>query len=54
MTTLTLCIGMFLSICGSVRTFDFPDMASCNAERQVQLKAVGNGYAACALKKGTQ
>lgn len=51
MTTLTLCIGMFLGGCVQIRTFDFPDYATCDKERQVQLKHVGNGYAVCALKK---
>lgn len=48
--TLTLCIGMFLSVCGSVRTFDFPDRDSCERERAAQLRVVGGGYAICAPK----
>jgi hypothetical protein len=51
--TLTLCIGMFLGTCGSVRTFDFPDRDSCERERAAQLKAVGGGYAVCAPKAPT-
>jgi hypothetical protein len=45
--TLTLCIGMFMSICGQLRTADFPDYDSCNRERQAQLLRVGTGYAVC-------
>jgi hypothetical protein len=48
--TLTVCYGMFLAICGQVRTFDFPDTASCERERTEQLKRVGAGYAVCAPK----
>jgi hypothetical protein len=50
MWTLTLCIGMFMAICGSVRTFDFPDRESCERERAAQLKIVAGGYAVCAPK----
>lgn len=50
MTTLTLCIGMFLYGCGQTRTYDFPDYASCDRERQAQLKYVQGGYAVCAPK----
>lgn len=49
--TLTLCLGMFLGICGSAREFDFPDAASCESARsKVSQKAVGDGYAVCAPK----
>lgn len=51
MTTLTLCIGMFLATCGSLRTFDFPDYESCDKERAKQIQMVGKGYAVCAPKK---
>jgi hypothetical protein len=50
MTTLTLCIGMFLYACGSVRTFDFPDYASCDRERAAQVAHIKDGYAVCAPK----
>lgn len=49
--TLTLCIGMWLATCGSVRTFDFPDRDSCERERAAQIKTVGSGYAICAPKQ---
>jgi hypothetical protein len=45
--TLTLCIGMFMSICGQVRTAEFPDYESCNRERREQVARVGTGYATC-------
>lgn len=48
--TLSLCIGMFLAICGSERSFDFPDRESCERERVQQLKIVGGGWAICAPK----
>ncbi len=51
MITLTLCIGIFAGMCIQSREYDFPDMQSCNIERQEQIKAVRNGYAVCAPKR---
>ena len=50
--TLTLCLGMFLSICGNIRTFDYPTQAECEKARDaISKKAIGDGYAICALTK---
>jgi len=51
MTTLSLCIGMFLALCGTYREFDFPDRESCERERAALIAKVGDGYAICAPKK---
>jgi hypothetical protein len=48
MWTLTLCIGMFMAICGQVREVTFPDRESCERERAAQVRYVGDGYAVCA------
>jgi hypothetical protein len=49
--TLTLCIGMFLGLCGSVRTYDYPSLQECEkAKAGVPEKAIGDGYAICAPK----
>lgn len=49
--TLTLCLGMFLSLCGQVRTYDYPTFAECEAARlAVSKNAIGDGYTICALK----
>jgi hypothetical protein len=49
--TLTLCIGMFMSICGQLREADFPSYEVCDRERQAQVKrGIGSGYAVCAPK----
>lgn len=50
MTTLTLCIGIFLGGCVQVRTFDFADREACERERQQQLATLRGGWAVCALK----
>lgn len=50
MWTLTLCVGMFLAICGQTREVDFPDREACERERAYQVKHVGDGYAICAPK----
>ena len=47
--TLTLCLGMFMSLCGSIKTFDYPTLAECEKARDaVSKKAIGDGYAICA------
>lgn len=48
--TLTLCIGLFLGLCGQTREVDFPSYEACDRERQQQLPRVGKGYAICAPK----
>jgi hypothetical protein len=51
MTTLTICFGMFLSICSSVRSFDYLTHADCEKARlALPQKTVGDGYAICAPK----
>lgn len=50
MTTLTLCIGMFLYGCGQVRTFDYPSYVACDLERAAQTAHLKGGYAVCAPK----
>ena len=43
---------MFLSICGNIRTFDYPTQAECEKARDaISKKAIGDGYAICALTK---
>ena len=48
--TLTICYGVFLAMCGQIRTYDFPDVASCERERAAQEKYIDNGHAVCAPK----
>jgi hypothetical protein len=48
MWTLTLCVGMFMGICGQLREASFPDRESCERERAYQAQRVGTGYAVCA------
>lgn len=50
MYTLTLCIGIFLGVCGQAREFDYQDEAACQRARVQQLQMVGGGYAVCAPK----
>lgn len=53
--TLTLCLGMFLSRCGQVRTYDFLTLAECEAAKaSISKEAIGSGYAICALKTKPQ
>ena len=53
--TLTLCLGMFLSICGQVRTYDYPSLAECEAAKAgIPQKTIGGGYAVCAPKTQPQ
>lgn len=42
--TLVLCWGMFLSICGSVREYEFPSAEACDRERVVQMAAPTKPY----------
>jgi hypothetical protein len=51
MTTLILCLGMWLGICGQIRHYDFPTVEACERERAAQIKSVGSGYAVCVPKK---
>lgn len=47
--TLTLCLGMFLGICGSGRSFEYPTHAECEQARlAVPARSIGSGYAICA------
>jgi hypothetical protein len=40
---------MFMSLCGSIKTFDYPTLAECEKARDaVSKKAIGDGYAICA------
>ena len=49
--TLTLCLGMWLSLCGQIRTIDYPSAEACEKARlTVPQKAIGDGYAICAPK----
>lgn len=49
--TLTLCLGMFLGICGQTRTYDYPTRAECEAAKaSIPQKSIGGGYAICAPK----
>lgn len=51
MYTLTLCIGIFLGLCGQVRTYDYPTLAECEAARKgISARTLGDGYSICALK----
>ena len=50
--TLTLCLGMFMSMCGSIKTFDYPTQAECEKARDaISKKAIGDGYVICAPKQ---
>jgi hypothetical protein len=52
MTTLTLCLGMFLAICGQVREFDYQTAEACEqARKAMPASVIGRGYAICAPKK---
>lgn len=49
--TLTLCLGMWLSLCGQIRTFDYLTADECEKARAaVSAQAIGKGYAICAPK----
>lgn len=49
MYTLTLCLGMFLAICGQIRNFEYPTLQECERARDaVPAKVIGDGYAICA------
>lgn len=48
MWTLTLCVGIYLGLCGQLREVNFPDRESCERERTQQIQAVRGGYAVCA------
>ena len=51
--TLTLCLGMFLSICGQHKSYDYPNLQECERARDAFPKEViGDGYALCVPKKG--
>jgi hypothetical protein len=51
--TLTICFGMWMSLCGSVRTFEYPTLEDCDRARMtVPASAIGKGYAVCALTQG--
>ena len=53
--TLTICLGMFLSLCGNIKTFDYPTQAECEKARDaLSKKAIGDGYAICAPKQKEQ
>lgn len=50
--TLTLCLGMFLKICGSYKEYEYPTKQEClEARTQVSIKTIGDGYAVCAPTK---
>jgi len=50
--TLTLCLGMFLAICGSTQKFEFPTKQECEEARsKVNPKSIGDGFAVCAPTK---
>lgn len=52
MYTLTICIGMFLAICGQVREYDYPSQIACEQARTAfSPKVLGDGYAICHPKK---
>lgn len=50
MWTLTLCLGMFLGMCGSINKHDFKTKEECQEARNHAEKGVGGGYAICAPK----
>jgi len=48
--TLTLCLGMFLGLCGQYQLYHHPTLAECEAAKAgISQKAIGDGYAICAL-----
>ena len=50
--TLTLCLGMFMSLCGQYRSYDYPTLQECERARDAFPKAViGSGFALCVPKK---
>ena len=50
--TLTLCLGLFLGICGQARQMEYTSLAECEtAKIGISQKALGDGYALCAPKK---
>jgi hypothetical protein len=50
--TLTLCLGMWLSLCGQIREYEYQSAAECEKARSaVSPKAIGDGYAICAPTK---
>ena len=52
MYTLTICFSMWIGLCGSIVRADFPDLASCDAERKIQIATSKNmTYAICSYKK---
>jgi hypothetical protein len=52
MTTLTLCLGMWLSICGQIQTYDYSTPEACErARKAIPALALGHGYAICHPKK---
>lgn len=53
MFTLTLCLGILWGGCIQLRTYDFPDAASCNTERKEQIPHLRGGWAVCAPKQPT-
>jgi len=50
--TLSLCLGMFLGLCGEAREFDYPTYEACAKERDVQLAIKNNNIkrATCSPK----
>jgi len=49
--TLTACFGMFLGMCGTIKTFDYPSREQCEQARQsFSAKSIGDGYTICAPK----
>lgn len=47
--TLTLCLGLFLGLCGSQQTYIYPTKEECEVSRaQISAKTVGDGFAICA------
>ncbi len=54
MTTLTLCLGVFMFMCGQIREYDYPTPEACERAKQAMpTKVIGDGYAICAPKKAT-
>ena len=50
--TLTLCIGIWLGLCGQYRTFDYSTLQECEKARDVfAAQPTGKSYAICAPKK---
>ena len=49
--TLTACFGMWLGLCGTIKTFDYPSMKECEQARMsLSTQSIGAGYAICAPK----